>query len=221
MAGAKPDTWMPMFWGDYLRDTGHLSTAEHGAYMLLIGHYWTTGKPIPDGDAVLARITRQGVAAWRKMRDVIAAFFIVADGVWRHGRIDDELDRAMRFIEKQAANGARGGRPRSQTKPNPIPNDKPNETTLPSPPNNYSHGKTSVDAPRASAPYGARAGTPALPAGGEDDSLWRARIRTYRPGGFWIVNDWGPRPEDKGTRVPPAILAEWQARQEARQEEAA
>ncbi len=32
----KVDIWMPIFWGDYHRDTGHLETVEHGAYMLLI-----------------------------------------------------------------------------------------------------------------------------------------------------------------------------------------
>lgn len=95
MAGARPDTWMPMFWGDYLRDTGHLSTTEHGAYLLFIGHYWSSGGPLPDDDAQLARIAKIGsVAKWRKMRPTIAALFKVGDGVWRHKRIDEELAAA-------------------------------------------------------------------------------------------------------------------------------
>jgi len=52
---SKTTVWMPMYWGDYLRDTGHLTTTEHGAK---IGHYWVTGKPLPDDDKRLANIPR-------------------------------------------------------------------------------------------------------------------------------------------------------------------
>ena len=34
MTGARPDTWMPFYVGDYLRDTGHLSPADVSAWLL-------------------------------------------------------------------------------------------------------------------------------------------------------------------------------------------
>lgn len=116
MGAARPDTWMPLYWGDYFKDTGHLSTAEHGAYLLLIGHYWVSGKPLPDDDAKLAQITRQGQASWRKMRATLAEFFAIEDGRWRHGRVEEEIAKAFAFIGKQAANGSRGGRPKKPNK---------------------------------------------------------------------------------------------------------
>ena len=38
------NAYMPFYVGDYLGDTSHLSTIEHGAYMLLLMHYWCHGR---------------------------------------------------------------------------------------------------------------------------------------------------------------------------------
>ena len=123
---SKPDTWMPLYIGDYLQDTTRLSTEQHGAYLLLIMDYWTNG-PLPDDDAALAQVTRLQPAAWKKLRPAIARLFQIADGEWRHKRIDEELDKASQFIAKQKANGSKGGRPKKN------PNHNPDESPSPSP----------------------------------------------------------------------------------------
>lgn len=101
MPTISPSAWMPLYWGDYLRDTGHLDATQHGFYLLLIGHYWTTGKPLPDDDAKLWRIARaDSLDHWKAHRESIAAFFSVGDGEWRHARIAEELELA---VEKRTA----------------------------------------------------------------------------------------------------------------------
>jgi uncharacterized protein YdaU (DUF1376 family) len=99
----KPDTYMPIVIGDYLKDTMHLACSEHGAYLLLLFHYWTSG-PLPDDDRKLAAIARCERAAWPEIREVLAPFFAIADGVWTHKRVEQELLRAR---AKQAANAER------------------------------------------------------------------------------------------------------------------
>ncbi|SKA30896.1 hypothetical protein SAMN02745126_05046 [Enhydrobacter aerosaccus] len=47
----------------------------------------------------------------------------------------------------------------------------------------------------------------------ESDGQWRARLRGYRPGRFWLDGDWGPRPESGQSRVSAALLAEWRTTQ--------
>lgn len=39
----KSDVWMPIYCGDYLKDTSDLSLAEHGAYFKLMMAYWQKG----------------------------------------------------------------------------------------------------------------------------------------------------------------------------------
>lgn len=108
MSGA--DKFMPMFWGDYARDTGHLNNAGHGAYLMLIKHYWCSARPLPDDDAQLWRIACcDSLGAWKKLRSVIEPFFHVAGGLWRHNRIDRELVKAAERYEKRSKAGRDGG----------------------------------------------------------------------------------------------------------------
>ena len=109
---------MPMFWGDYLRDTGHLSPAEHGAYLMLIAHQWTTAKPLPDDDAMLARIAKMTAREWRAAKRVIEPFFHVRNGEWKQKRVEAELIKAKETYDKRSAAGKAGGSaPKAPRKP--------------------------------------------------------------------------------------------------------
>src|SRR5688500_10709572 len=90
--------WMPLYIADYRKDTAHLSAAQHGAYLLLIMHYWATGA-VPDDDAQLARIACMTPTEWRKAKGVIGAFF--TDG-WKHKRIEQEIGRADDVAQSNA-----------------------------------------------------------------------------------------------------------------------
>ena len=46
------------FIGDYQRDTGHLSMAEHGAYTLLLDVHYATEKPLPSNKQSIYRLLR-------------------------------------------------------------------------------------------------------------------------------------------------------------------
>lgn len=47
----------------------------------------------------------------------------------------------------------------------------------------------------------------------DSEGQWQARLKKYRRGGFWMENDWGPRPESGRSRVPDHILAQWESAQ--------
>ena len=112
MGAARPDTWMPIYWGDYLKDTGRLTTEGHGAYLLLIADYWTSGAALPDDDRQLSAIARLPLARWRRHRRVLEHFFEVEDGLWRHQRIEHELELATLLVTERSAAGKAGARAR-------------------------------------------------------------------------------------------------------------
>jgi uncharacterized protein YdaU (DUF1376 family) len=100
LSAGKTDIWMPVFIGDYLADTMHLSTEQHGAYLLLLFHLWRRGT-LQDDDGALAQITGLSKSAWSQARQVLSEFFQIHDGLWRHGRVERER---LRVTAKQLSN---------------------------------------------------------------------------------------------------------------------
>ena len=71
--------WMPLYVGDYLGDTGHLTTTQHGAYLLLMMHYWRKGE-LPGDDRQLCKIAKLPLKTWNEYRATLQDFFHVLSG---------------------------------------------------------------------------------------------------------------------------------------------
>lgn len=90
---------MPFYPLEYLADTAHLTTREHGAYMLLIMNYWARQGPLPGDDKRLSAICRMTFQEWLAVKETIEEFFDAkcdgkADAMrWHHGRIDTEIKK--------------------------------------------------------------------------------------------------------------------------------
>lgn len=96
---------MPIYWGDYLRDTRDLTTLQHGAYLLLIAHYWQHDG-LPSEEARLAAIAGVTPQVWKTIRGAIADKF--QEG-WKHKRVDDEIQKAERKWMQRSQAGKAGG----------------------------------------------------------------------------------------------------------------
>jgi len=86
---AKP--YFKFYFGDYLADTMHLSTREHGAYLLLIAAYFHTQSPLPDDNKRLSNIVKVSPKVWGQMRLTLSKMFVIKDGFWYHNIIEKEL----------------------------------------------------------------------------------------------------------------------------------
>jgi uncharacterized protein YdaU (DUF1376 family) len=97
--------YMRMYWADYGADTPHLTTMQHGIYLLLIKNYWQRGGPLPNDDAKLAKIAGVSLRDWKHNRDVILEFFTKQESLLVHQRLALELSR----VEAKSLNNKRPG----------------------------------------------------------------------------------------------------------------
>lgn len=107
------EPYLPLYVGDYLRDTGYLTLEQHGAYFMLLMRLWSAGGGLPSDEGKLARIAGVSVKKWRPIWADLSAFFEVADGQITHKRITAELGKAGALRAKRAAAGAKGGAAKS------------------------------------------------------------------------------------------------------------
>lgn len=101
--------FMPLYIADYMADTAHLTTVEHGAYLLLIMTYWQRGEALPDDDKKLSRIVGLQGRNWQRARAEIEPFFEVGNGKWTHHRIERQLDVMRSQSRNNSLNGKKGG----------------------------------------------------------------------------------------------------------------
>jgi uncharacterized protein YdaU (DUF1376 family) len=82
---------LPLWTDAYLGDTTHLTTLEHGAYLLLLIVAWRSPHcRLPNDDKMLARYTKLTSAKWKTIKPIILEFFEEKDGFLYQGRLTDE-----------------------------------------------------------------------------------------------------------------------------------
>lgn len=99
--------WYAHYPGDYGRDTAHLSLVQHGAYRLLLDHYYATSAALPPDAAALYRICRAFKQSERNAVDyVVSQFFDLHDGGYHNSRADAEIVKRNEHHERLST-GAR------------------------------------------------------------------------------------------------------------------
>jgi uncharacterized protein YdaU (DUF1376 family) len=97
---------------DFLSGTMHFSDAECGLYVRLLAIQWSTGG-LPDDDAELLSYGRGNTPIAR----VKTKFRKCPDGLLRNDRLEAERAKQSDYRQRQADNGARGGRPKGLANP--------------------------------------------------------------------------------------------------------
>ena len=97
---------------DYRKDTGHLSTIEHGIYRQLIDWYYLDEQPIPEETQMVIRRLRLGSDEVTFLQNILSDFFVLGKTGYTHKRIEVEIKDYHEQVEKNKNNGKLGGRPK-------------------------------------------------------------------------------------------------------------
>lgn len=93
----------PLWTDAYLGDTTHLTTTEHGAYLLLLITMWRAkDQRLPDDDRLLAKVARLTPTQWARMRSTIRAFFRAEEGFITQSRLTAEASAVRRHTMLQS-----------------------------------------------------------------------------------------------------------------------
>ncbi|WP_155837572.1 DUF1376 domain-containing protein [Herminiimonas sp. CN] len=130
---ANSNFWYARHFKDYAAKTAHLSLAEHGAYTMLLDHYYqSNGKLIANAMAI-ARVCRCQTEEERiAVQSVLDQFFILDDsGMYRNDRANKELGNTTNVSAARSAAGKAGAAARwrkseemASAMPGPLANTK-------------------------------------------------------------------------------------------------
>ena len=97
--------YMPLYTGDYLRDTRHLTPLRHGIYILALMHCWDSKGPMPLDEQELAGICNcRSADEVEALRYVMERYFVRMDDGHYNKRMADEVLR-FELISKARSDG--------------------------------------------------------------------------------------------------------------------
>ena len=212
------DTWMPLYIGDYQRDTSELTLEQSGAYLHLLMRYWVSGA-LPDDDGRLAailKVTRTHFA--RHIGPALRPYFAARDGKLYQGRADAEREKRQKISEKRAENARKFSENSAKNTPNNT--QETNDINGPvkaigaakreqMPPTSTSTS-TNTEKKEREVSLSLQTATPrAAPVGAEFERFWQAYPRKVAKGGArkaWLA---AIRKADAETIISAVCAATW------------
>ena len=101
--------FLKLFPGDYHAKTQHLTTLEHGAYLLLLMAAW--GRKdcgLPDDDQFLARTVGLSTRKWGAVKSHVMRFWELKDGYFFNQRLLNDRRKVKKTSLKNSESGAKG-----------------------------------------------------------------------------------------------------------------
>lgn len=129
--------WMAFNVADYVANTLHLTTRQHGGYILLICAAWNGKGFLPGTDEGLRAIAKLSPREWKDDGPALKAFLTKRGEAWVHERVEFEWNDAQSLIAAKRKAGKEGARKRWQGRGNgkvmAVPSNSHRQTDAPIP----------------------------------------------------------------------------------------
>lgn len=137
---------LPLWTDAYLADTRHLSTFEHGAYMLLLMEAWRRPScALPDDDMLLCRLSGMDRADWMAIKQTVMAFWTLTPSGWVQKRLRKERKYVAEKALKQRQRALNGWNKRKSGDAVASDDECPTDAPTPTPTPNRIEAKASRD----------------------------------------------------------------------------
>lgn len=155
----KTDIWLPIYAGDYLKDTSDLTLTEHGAYFKLMMAYWQRGCLEHCLEKCMRIAGAYTHAEQQAVATIVERFFAPSEGLLRNKRLDLELALARAKKDKavgKARDAAKArwdahsnatGMPQAMHEQCPSPSPSPSPLTTPAPTKSIGRKRQSTKRP--------------------------------------------------------------------------
>lgn len=101
--------FLPLYVGDYLKDTQHLTPQKHGVYLKLLMHCWSIQGPVPLDEQEAAGIANcRSADEIDSLRYVLSRYFTKMEDGWYQKRMQLEIERAENLSERRSSAGRKG-----------------------------------------------------------------------------------------------------------------
>lgn len=130
--------FMKLYWGDLLTDTSHLTNAELGLYVRILGRMWTSKRGLVADHHIhrLAALDRlEEINGSGNLLDIeeVKLLLTETEGGWTQKRLLSELKEAIARSKKLAEAGRKGGQAKAGLKPGTIDSDSELDSDSPAP----------------------------------------------------------------------------------------
>lgn len=110
--------YLPLYTGDYIRDTQHLSCSEHGIYLKMLIHCWDQKGPVPlDERRLMGIVNARSTDEIEAMRRVLVEYFIRMEDGWYNHRMQREIERCENISSSRSDAGKKGYQAKAKQMP--------------------------------------------------------------------------------------------------------